>query len=137
MHSIKRYISILLAVLFLTASTGFHIIEHYCGTCGKKEVSLVDREQNHHQHANHKSECDSDCHHHNHEQCNVKFFKVHEPFLHKENNDQQNKNKPLPVDIIQTYDTQHGINNNLSLQVCEFHMPPPPPLIYVNCQLLI
>ncbi len=131
--------AILSAVIFLTASSGIHIIEHYCGSCDTKDVAIsLDHSDKHHAHGT--PECNHQCkhknHHQNHEQCDVKFFKVDEPFLNHEKKEVHiphtaiTQAADLHLQAIHSNDFKHiksktptGLKNEV--------------LIYQHCQLLI
>ncbi len=139
MNGLKRYLAILSAVIFLTASSGVHIIEHYCGACDTEDVAISHNHSDKH-HAHGTPECNAQCkhknRHQNHEQCDVKFFKVDEPFVNHEKKDIH----VLPAAILHP--------SNVCLQALHLdhseHINSKTPtglknesLIYQHCQLLI
>jgi hypothetical protein len=132
----KRYISILSAVLFLTASTGLHIIKHYCDTCAMEEVTMVPTHgQNHNSEDNCTGQCSEKHHHQSHEQCDIQFFKVDEPFVINENSYHDDVViASLTLDHVFKRNCNEFDNLNLYHFSSSFTEPP---LIYLNCQLLI
>ena len=137
---LKKYISIFSAVIFLTASSGIYIIEHYCDACGTEDaaVSLSHSGQYHDHGIPHcNASCDVKHHHQNHEKCDVKFFKVDEPYYinHQE---QEFENSPIALLTneflhLAPYHLQ-SIQNLPSLEIAEQKAFP---VIYKHCQLLI
>lgn len=129
--------AILFACLFLSASTGLFIMEHYCGNCGGEEITFNTTHTDvHHEHV-HDKNCEDKCldkhQHKNHKQCDLKFFKVREPFLIKENN---KTSLPLTLNLIYHFEP-------VIFQLPKKRLPElwnnraTPSIIYVNCQLLI